>query len=210
MSDYSYDFYLKTLETLKASGFSPKCCFDIGSHNGDTVEITQKVWPQSRVILFEANEIFSPLYDSRYYEYNIVKLGECNRKTSFFKTKCNPASSGNSINREMTEDFNDENVIIEPCELVPLDFYSHLPYPEFVKIDTQGSELLILEGGKQILSNCKVLIIEAAIVNYNDGGCSKEQVVHECVKNGYSFIETIEFIHDSNRIIQENLLFIKK
>ena len=35
-----------------------------------------------------------------------------------------------------------------------------IPFPDLLKIDTQGSEIDILKGGNQILNNCKIIYFQ--------------------------------------------------
>ena len=46
-------------------------------------------------------------------------------------------------------------------------FVTHLP--DFIKIDTQGSELDILKGGEKTISNCSLIYLECPIIEYNLG-----------------------------------------
>lgn len=45
----------------------------------------------------------------------------------------------------------------------------NFPLPDLVKIDVQGSELDIIQGGKSCISHARHLIVELQNVNYNEG-----------------------------------------
>ena len=46
---------------------------------------------------------------------------------------------------------------------------NNIPLPDFIKIDTQGSELDILRGGEKTISNCSLIYLECPIIEYNMG-----------------------------------------
>ena len=43
----------------------------------------------------------------------------------------------------------------------------NLKLPNFIKIDTQGSEIDILKGSKNTLKNCNLIYLETPIIEYN-------------------------------------------
>ena len=45
---------------------------------------------------------------------------------------------------------------------------NNLPYPDFIKIDSQGSEYHILKGAQEVLKRCKYLIVELQEIEYNE------------------------------------------
>jgi hypothetical protein len=86
---------------------------------------------------------------------------------------------------------------------------------ELIKLDTQGSELDILRGGKNTVSKSSAVILEVAYVEYNLGSPLAEEVI--------DYMKSIEFDiyleigeHYSNEpqwkdiIVQKDLLFYKK
>ncbi len=61
----------------------------------------------------------------------------------------------------------------------------NLPYPDMIKIDSQGNELNILKGATQVLKCCSYLILELPEFEYNEG-CPQKSAVIEYLKNiGY-------------------------
>jgi FkbM family methyltransferase len=64
------------------------------------------------------------------------------------------------------------------AETVSLDEYFSAPdkqLPNFLKVDVEGAELLVLQGAKKILANCPKLAIEIHVVNFSD----PLQTIHE-------------------------------
>jgi hypothetical protein len=83
---------------------------------------------------------------------------------------------------------------------------------DLIKIDTQGSEFDIIQGGINTFSKAKVVICEVALIENNVGGCKKEDVMNVLTKElKFNYIRVIENVlgEDNKQINYENLLFIK-
>ena len=78
-----------------------------------------------------------------------------------------------------------------------------------IKIDTQGSELDIINGGIETFSKAKVVIAEVSLIDYNEGGCTKQQIIDKLTELKFDFISIIESVTNNQRIIAESLLFIR-
>lgn len=205
---YTYDFFEKTCNVLKNSGFYPKSILDIGANICQTADIMRKTWPKSKILLIEGDEDCKPYYIVKNYDYLLKLLGKENGIVNFYKTKKIKSCTGNSIYREDSISYRKDNLIVEIKPIFKLDDCVNEHF-DLIKLDTQGSELDILMGGVKTIKNSKVLIVEVSIINYNVGGCKKNDVINFIVNLGFDFIEVIEQINNGKEIIQENLLFIK-
>lgn len=209
MKKYSYDFYFKYCNILKESGFNPNRILDIGANIGETADIMRITWPNAHILLFEGNETCEDIYKIKKYNYQIKLLGKENGTTTFYKSNFHPMCSGNSIYRENSNEYNDKNVIIETKSIYKLDDCVNEKY-DLIKIDTQGSELDIIQGGINVFNNAKVIIIEVAVINANEGGCSKESIMQILGDLKYNFIMPIEAVFNKKQeATHYNLLFIK-
>lgn len=205
---YSYKFYIDTCNLLKKSGFYPKTILDIGANLGFTAKIAQDTWPDAYLLLFEANDQCKKYLK----KYNCVYklLGDQNKTVSFYKSKLDLYGSGCSIYKEISDVYDEKNIIVETKQVYRLDDCVDR-YFDFIKIDTQGSEYDIILGGINTISRSKVIVVETSVIPTNDGGCSKKQIVDIMTQRmKFDFVDVIEVIFDKNkRILQENLLFIK-
>ena len=206
---YSYDYYSQICLLLRDKGFYPKNILDIGASVCQTAEIMRQVWPVANILLFEGNNECEKLYQKLSYDYQIKLLGKINGITKFYKTKWSPICSGNSIYKENSETYNDENLIVEELPIYRLDDCVQ-PIYDFIKIDTQGSELDIIEGGINTFKNAKTVITEVSFNNYNEGGCTKEQILKKMFDLGFDYIMPVEtVVNKDNELIAESLLFVK-
>lgn len=211
LNNYSYTFYKDTCDLLKNSGFNPNNILDIGANACQTADIMRSVWPKSNILLIEGNSSFESTYKSKNYNYIIKLLGKENKIVEFYKTKWSDYCSGNSIYRELNRVYNDDNVIIEKLPIYKLDDITTDTF-DLIKIDTQGSELDIILGGKDTISKTKVIICEVALIDINVGGCKKEEIMRVLTNRfKFDYVETIEGVlgFDNSTINYENLLFIK-
>ena len=206
---YSYDYYTQTCLNLRNNGFYPKKILDIGASVCQTADIMRYVWPIADIILFEGNKECEPLYKTTDYAYHIKLLGKENGTIKFYKTKWSPICSGNSIYKENSSTYNEENLIVEELPIYKLDDIVNGVF-DLIKIDTQGSELDIIDGGLRTFSNAKVVIAEVSLINYNEGGCTKQQILDKMKNLKFDLISSIESVYDeSNKLIAESLLFIR-
>ena len=206
---YSYDYYSQICFLLRDKGFYPKNILDIGASVCQTADIMRQVWPVANILLFEGNVECEKLYQKLDYQYQIKLLGKINGKTKFYKTKWSPICSGNSIYKENSQTYNEQNLIVEELPIYRLDDWVKDVY-DLIKIDTQGSELDIIEGGINTFSSAKVVITEVSFNNYNEGGCNKDQILKKMIDLKFDYIMPVETVtNDKNELIAESLLFIR-
>jgi len=211
MSGYSYDFYQDTCKLLKVSGFDPKRILDIGANVCETADIMRLFWPNSDILLIEGNTECEPIYKLKKYNYQIKLLGKENNTTTFYKTKWSPVCSGNSIYKETSDVYSGSMLVTETLPIYKLDDVVVGNY-DLIKIDTQGSELDIIKGGTNTFNNAKVVICEVALVDINQGGCTKEDIMNILTKElKFDYVRSIETIWnaDGKQVNYENLMFIK-
>ena len=206
---YSYDYYVETCLMLRQNGFYPKRILDIGASVCQTADVMHDVWRVADIVLFEGNKECEPLYKTKDYTYHIKLLGKENGIAKFYKTKWSPICSGNSIYKENSSTYNEENLIIEELPIYKLDDCVNGVF-DLIKIDTQGSELDIIEGGINTFKNAKAVITEVSFNNYNEGGCTKEQILKKMFDLGFDYIMPVEtVVNKDNELIAESLLFVK-
>jgi FkbM family methyltransferase len=162
--------HLNFLIKLKTDyNFTPSVCYDIGAAVLHWTRHIERIWPNSKVILFDAFEPVKFLYNK--YDYHIGVLSDQdNKQVKFYQN--DQYFGGNSYYKEIgTQNVFPNNVYLlkNTRSLDSIVTERRFPYPDLIKIDVQGAELDILKGAIDILSNTKYLIVELQHVNYNDG-----------------------------------------
>ena len=81
---------------------------------------------------------------------------------------------------------------------------------DLIKIDTQGSELDIIKGGKNLILKSKAVILEVAYIEYNLGAPKSDEVVKYMNEMGFEEKMSIGEHYEGDDIVQKDLLFINK
>lgn len=163
--------HVRYLEKLKNDGFEPKVIYDIGSCVLNWTKEAKKLWPEAHYFLFEGNSDVDFLYKEK--GINNYFLGVLSNRTGnivkWYENKL--LYGGNSYYRENNEKIFPEDRFLYRITHSLDDVVSNMnfPPPELVKIDVQGSEKDIVEGGINTLSLANLLIIEIQDVEYNIG-----------------------------------------
>jgi FkbM family methyltransferase len=77
----------------------------------------------------------------------------------------------------------------------------------FMKIDVQGAELEVLAGGRSVLSNCSLVQLELAMLEYNEGAPLLPEVVQWMAAHEWLPIEVSGFSRPRDRLVQIDMLF---
>ena len=158
---------LKLKHELK---FEPRTILDIGAQVGDFYRECKQTWPDSQVMMIEATQECEPYLKDTGGNYLIAVLSDEKKTIPFYKTKLAETNTGNSVYRELTSAYSDDNLIVEDRETTTLDelYDGYTTIFDLVKLDTQGSEIDIMNGGSRLLKNTAVVILEVSHVEYNE------------------------------------------
>jgi FkbM family methyltransferase len=196
--------HIDYLSLMKVNGVNPKVIYDIGSSVLHWYDQAQKIWPDALIIPFEAMEEVSQLYDAAGIKnYHLGLLSDVEKQVAFYQNLEHPG--GNSVYRE--------NSIFSPAadRLFPVDKAhsrmtttlnrvcreKHLPLPNLIKLDVQGSEIDIIKGASEILGECTDIIMELQHVEYNKGAPTHTQAIQYMSEIGYVLVDR-GLIGDSN------------
>jgi FkbM family methyltransferase len=155
------------LRDLKAGGFEPTVIYDIGACRLHWAVEATAIWPDARIILFDAMD-FSQLWEG--FEYHIGPLSDSDdREVRFYYHPDCPG--GNSYYKEFNDGMfpPDRFTIMRTNRLDTVVARNGWPLPDLVKIDTQGSEKDIIAGGLGAILHATRLIVEMQAVHYNIG-----------------------------------------
>jgi len=163
--------HINYLCNLKKNGFEPKVIYDIGACVLQWANIAKLIWPNAKIILFDAFEPAEFLYKD--YDYYIGVLSNTdNNVVKFYQNDFLPG--GNSYYREIgceNGKYFPENNYIEKITrtLDSIVKEKGFPLPDFVKIDVQGCEVDIINGGINTINNAERMIVELQHTEYNKG-----------------------------------------
>jgi FkbM family methyltransferase len=177
---------------------------DIGANLGEWSSHVKQNIPSIKLHSIEANPTCEEFLKNRNLNYSIACLSDSIKTIKFFIDPNNKVSTGCSYYLENTNFFIDEMYI--ELQTKTLDSLIADSY-EYIKLDTQGSELDIIKGGMNLISRAKYLQLETSLIEYNKNSPSKEKVFMFLEKINFKPLELVETHHMNGKIIQEDFVF---
>lgn len=198
------------LHALKQSGVEIETVLDIGAAHGHFSRFLKHYWPDARVTAVECNERDRFFLDNTNWNVIYACLGDKECEKTFYINPRDEVGGGSSFHIENTVHFNDAEK--ETKKIVTLDSLN-LGGFDLVKIDTQGSELEIIEGGLETIKNSRFLLIEASFLEYNNGGVLIDDLLAKTRELGFRLLDTFGPEYGGHwwngRKIQVDVLLVK-
>jgi FkbM family methyltransferase len=107
-------------------------------------------------------------------DYSICLLSDSEKEVDFYIRKNEPRCTGNSIYRENTSFYDDDQIIVEKKQTKTLSNLLNNQTFDLIKIDVQGSEIDIINGGLDIIKEAKGILMEVSLMEYNQNAPTKE------------------------------------
>ena len=203
-----------SLLLLRNLGFRPRTILDVGAYNGIWAKTVHFIWPAASVFCVEANaDLKKHLKKINWLAgFEIALLGETEKEPiPYFVNPKHP--TGNSIYRENSPYF--RNAHTRHLPMTTLDRVvekNHLTNIDFIKIDTQGSELDIIRGGKKEVARAEFILLEVQNINYNLEAPDAIEVIVEMKKRGFSIFDIANrcYLKKTQRMVQFDVLFVRE
>jgi FkbM family methyltransferase len=199
-----------SLTNLKALGFTPKYCLDIGAYTGNWTRDFKEIYPDCAVLMIEGQtELEGALLQTKNLykdvNYKIALLGSNEDTVSF--NKYDTASS-------VLNESNVTNALIEQRQLCLLDNLKalHEIKADFIKIDTQGYELEVLRGGEQTLLKAKVVLLEVSFIDVYINCPLAADVINFMNERGFVVYDICTLMRRpyDKALYQADMLFVRK
>ena len=189
----------------KSLGIHFNKVLDIGAYLGTWKDMFQKVFPRADILMIEANKEKEKFLKKK-GKYFIAVLGAEDEKiVDYYRCENEDISSGNGIFKENT------NYKFEPEKRKTIKLTTLLKDSsgfDLIKIDTQGSELSILQGSTEIIEKTKFLLLELSIVEYNFKAPKYLQVIKYLEENNFKLIDIFDLHYRNGSLIQMDGFFI--
>ncbi len=183
--------------------------YDIGAYKGEwSNNLSKTSLKNKNFYLFESNYENEKYLKKSNHKYFIETLSDKIKEVKFYSK----SHVGDSYYPENTNFYPSEikPKIITTNTLNAIKKEKHLPLPEFIKVDTQGSEIDILRGGSEILENCQIILLECPIIKYNEGAPSIVQYIDYLNSIEYLPFDISEVHYIDNVLVQVDIIFLKK
>jgi FkbM family methyltransferase len=193
---------------------------DVGSNEGQFAEKILSIFPRAEIHCFEPlPEVFEKLKlnfrgrsNFRYYNY---ALSDSSAEMDIYRNEYSPSSSL----LEMLElhksnfDFAVKSVSTK-IQTRTLDSFFSKPMlnPVLLKIDVQGYEMQVLQGGELVLQQADVIIIETSFYALYKNQPLFEDIYSHLTIKGFRYVGNIEQLESpkDRQILQADAVFIKK
>jgi FkbM family methyltransferase len=196
------------LESAKRAGVPLSTVYDIGAHRGEwSREVRAAVGGDTEFILFEANPNLVPDLDASGFRYYVAALSSPDRGHVDFHRR-GIAGTGDSYYRETTSCYDDTEIVRLPATTLDnLMTNLDLPFPDFIKLDTQGSELDILAGGEAALARASLVLVECPIIRYNAGAPSLQDYLDFFRRRHFIPVRLVETHYGEGTLLQVDIMF---
>lgn len=181
---------------------------DIGAYKGEFSSYLRSISRIREFVLIEPNSSHNwDIARSGFTVFNVL-LSNDNGERKFYSTN----STGDSYYPVLNSDGNVSNFRVQSTTTLDEFYIDHpeLSLPDFIKIDTQGSELDVLRGGKSVVSNAKLVVLELPIVQYNLGSPSLDETVRYMIQANFIPIYLTEVHIVREVLVQIDIAFLNK
>ncbi len=175
------DYFYKNIKNL---GFKPKLIVDCGAAYGEWSLLIKSIYPDATVVGIDANDWTKDTIPGTDITEIAVLSDVRDKEVTFYRNKehleKNTFCTGDSIFKEISQHYQKHNTIehvVKSNTLSSILDKHNLGNVDILKIDTQGSELIIMKGLGERLKNVQFIELECSIIEYNVGGCSFSEVV---------------------------------
>lgn len=197
---------------LKELGFNPTTIVDCGACVGEWSGQIRQVYPESFIMGVDASNWSQGNIPSTNISEFEVLSNEDNKELIFYK-KSEGLCTGDSIFKENTQHYQEHNTIKEvrlTKTLKTLCDNHNIEKIDLLKIDTQGSEILVIQGLGERLNDVEFVELECSLIEWNIGGCSLQDVI-DYLKDRFVIFDIIELHRlNGNDLFQIDVIFQNK
>ena len=186
-----------------------KTVYDIGACAGQWTH-AMKTGPlfDSKFFMFEGNPIYKDVLQT-YNEFNYVGIlsSPGTDEVEFY----NGNDTGDSYYKETTTHYENRKPVKVPARTLQsvVNEFS-LPWPDFIKIDTQGSELDIFQGARDILKKTNFVYMECPIIEFNLGAPKITQYLEYMKSCRFVPYDIFEIHKAENVLLQIDIMFVQE
>lgn len=152
---------------LVEKGYKPKSIIDVGAYEGTWARLARRCFPDASILMCEAQPGKQRILEEVCLEISDATFVSALLSASSGEVReFNEMKSGSSIYPE------NSNISrqVRKLRTSKLDEVAvGMNWPCFLKIDVQGAELEVLEGGASTLERCDLVQLEIAVQEYNKG-----------------------------------------
>ncbi len=188
--------------------FIPYKVLDVGANIGQFHQLFKEWYPFSYVYSIEASEACEPYLKEITDDYHIGLLSKDENEYDFHIIPLDPLCTEMSIYKEKTELWTNHSSKIKK-QATTLDILFKDEYFDLIKIDVQGAELDVMEGGKEICKKAKAILLEISLTQYNENAPLYDEVISYMESINFKAVEVLD-TNKNEKSHQQDILFINQ
>ncbi len=198
-----------------------KTIIDIGANEGQYSDKLRLLFPEAMIYAFEPiPQIYTALKknfisDRKFKAFNLA-IGESFGQVSFYENKYSQSSSILEQSENLARNFlfasEAKQIKVELKTLDRAIESERIEFPILVKIDVQGYEDHVINGGLNTISKASVVICEVSFVHLYKDQPLFSDILEKMKGIGFEYSGSFEQLRSSktNQILQADAIFIKK
>lgn len=178
-----------SLELLQRKGFRPGHVLDIGAYVGNWTRTCKSIWPQASVCMFEPQPDKRPRLEALAKSLPGLMLRPAllsdvpGQEVEFHLAETGSSALGLMAKPDAP------TVRLSTHTLSAAVAGTPFARPDLIKVDVQGAELKVLDGGQDVLAAAQVVVLEVALIEQYVGGPLFADVIAYMAQRGL-------FVHD--------------
>lgn len=203
----------KVIDFIDENGITS--VLDIGANVGRYSHSIKYCFPNIDIFMIEANPWCDNHLSRVGIPYEIACLSNEKKDVNLYINRKNMICTGVSYYQENTVHYNTEDFMKTETKLldeVIFEKFGEQKAFEFIKMDTQGSEVDIIKGGVKTFEQAKHIQIEMTLIEYNKGAPLKDDVAKFLNGLGFKQNVLVEPIYQGHNpstgiVVQEDWIF---
>jgi FkbM family methyltransferase len=208
------------VSSLFRQGIRPRTVIDVGANVGQFTVAAANIFDDVEIHAFEPIASCIDKLRANTMRYGNVKihtvaLGASCQKASFHINAYTLASSILKTSRKHRLEFpnvaNSKTIMVEMATLDRFFSKRDLLAPVLLKLDVQGAEKLVVEGGEETLKRVDYVVSEASFTPMYEGEPGFLELIEVLKRFNFNFKRPVAFLTSPNsgEILQADILFQK-
>jgi FkbM family methyltransferase len=178
--------------------------YDVGAHNGSWTNQVSRILKSADFYLFEPNKNHNSQLEKTGFKYFNVVLSDQEKTVDWYGV----GGLGDSYFKDSGQTFasiSSRRVLSNTLNHLVQE--NQLPIPQLLKIDTQGSELDIIGGSSDFISQVKYVLLECPLIEYNLGAPNILSYLSTMQDYGFVPIDITEVHYMNHMAVQIDIAF---
>ena len=196
----------KRLEHIAGLGFQPQTIVDVGAAEGTWSRMAAGIWPNAQLIGFEPNRRNEPKLEQTRRELPSFAFHLCFLGAEPGQVTYADRGTQTSLYTDAQGSNDAEMRTLDDCFQAGL-----FPQPQLLKLDVQGYELEVLEGGQRVLSGCEAVLAEVSFFRFHPEMPTADEVIAYLKERDFVLYDTMGLLRlpEDDALGQMDFIFLR-